>query len=509
MRVRSALALALVLTGCGGAKEPPPPATEPGSATAPEPRGPAPEAEGPAFPAGTRSLELIRTVSVRLEPADDAKRIGTVAIDTRVRWTRTATARGCKAAWVEIAPRGWICGDYVKPSTKAPLGREVPMLDRGELVPGVYGKVTATSAVAYALQTAKAAGKGKGKGKAPPAPVDAPVTSTREVDPAAPVEEAAPLPPDTKLVEGAMVADHPLVGSITVRQYDQVAVGGKAYWKVSPKDNEYILASAIRQHTPSVYSGARLADDTGWALPIAFVWPRGEQYSAYSLSKAGGGSIVRTLARRTAVPIVETAVDKAGAPTAYRIGDGEWLRAGDVRVFAAAPPPALLTRGERWIDIDLDTQILVAFEGELPVFATMISSGAKDTPTETGTYRMWLKQSEADMKDLKSEDPYSVSTVPWTQFFFPERGLALHTAYWHDQFGTRRSHGCVNLAPRDARWLYFWSDPQVPPGWTMAAGLLEAPGSIVRVRTKAEPAPPLKGYAKQVDEQRRQNRARP
>ncbi len=118
---------------------------------------------------------------------------------------------------------------------------------------------------------------------------------------------------------------------------------------------------------------------------------------------------------------------------------------------------------------------------------------------------MWLKESEADMKGLNGEDPYSVATVPWTQFFSPEKGLALHTAYWHDVFGTRRSHGCVNLAPRDARWLYFWSDPQVPPGWTMAAGVVEAPGSIVRIRTRDDPAPEAKGYAKKVLEARQQN----
>jgi hypothetical protein len=80
-----------------------------------------------------------------------------------------------------------------------------------------------------------------------------------------------------------------------------------------------------------------------------------------------------------------------------------------------------------------------------------------------------------------------------------------HTAYWHDQFGTRRSHGCVNLAPRDARWLYFWSDPQAPPGWTMSAGVVEAPGSIVRIRNKEDPTPEAKGYAKKVLELRQQN----
>ena len=60
-------------------------------------------------------------------------------------------------------------------------------------------------------------------------------------------------------------------------------------------------------------------------------------------------------------------------------------------------------------------------------------------------------------------------------------------------------------APRDARWLYYWSEPQVPPGWTMAAGVIEAPGSIVRVRTKDEPNPPLREYAVKVNEARLQN----
>ena len=92
--------------------------------------------------------------------------------------------------------------------------------------------------------------------------------------------------------------------------------------------------------------------------------------------------------------------------------------------------------------------------------------------------------------------------MPWTEFFSPEKGLALHTAYWHDGFGHAKSHGCVNLAPIDARWLYFWSDPDVPPGWTMTAGVVEAPGSIVRVRTATDLNPPWKGYAIRVQEAR-------
>src|SRR3954470_10080737 len=98
-----------LLAGCGSKDRPAPPPTPEPSA---EPNSPDVIAQ-PDFPEGTRSLELVRTVGVRLEPADDAKRIGTVAVDTRVGWTRTARGKGCAKAWVEIQPRGWVCGDYL------------------------------------------------------------------------------------------------------------------------------------------------------------------------------------------------------------------------------------------------------------------------------------------------------------------------------------------------------------------------------------------------------------
>ncbi|HEY4239840.1 MAG TPA: L,D-transpeptidase [Kofleriaceae bacterium] len=469
----------LVLAACGGKKEPPPPTSQP--TIGDESQTPAPTIAGtnapaPAFPTWARSLELKRTVGVRLEPKPDAKRIGDISIDTRVRWQRTEKAKGCTSVWVELAPRGWVCGDYVAPSKLPPYGQEVPRLDKGELVPGTYGKVTGASAVTYKIEKPVPPKKKKGK----------PVTTPSEV-----------APPVDKMVE-----DKPIVGSVNVRDYEDVSIGGKSYWKIDAKQNEYVLASAITPHRPSAFGGTRLGDDTGWGVPFAFVWPRPGMGLAYTTNKAAGGGIARQLAPRTPAPILETVTDKAGKPTAYRIGDGEWLQAADARVFHPAPPPAHLGKGERWIDVDVDSQILVAYEGELPVYATMVTTGAVKTPTDTGVYRMWMKESEADMNGLNGEDPYSVATVPWTQFFSPEKGLALHTAYWHDAFGTRRSHGCVNLAPKDARWLYFWSDPQVPPGWTMAAGVVEAPGSIVRVRSKDDPDPPLKGYARSVEELR-------
>ena len=463
-----ALAALAPLVACSGKKAQPPPASN--TETQPEAvEQPAP-AE-PEFPEGTRSLELVRTVGVRLEPADDGKRIGTVAIDTRVAWTRTERGKGCDKPWVEIAPHGWVCGDYLEPSKKPPYGQEVPHLDRGEVVPGVYGKVTGSGAVTYVIEKPD---KHKKKGR------DKDAKDSKE----------------PKLVE-----DKPVIGSLNVRRYDEVDFGGKTYWRISQKDNEFVLKAAVTRHVPSLFGGTRMSDDTGLALPIAFVWPRYGAPTAYTYGKPTGG-MNREIAARSPVSILETATGQDGKPLAYRIGQDEWMVPADLRIFHPLPPPPTLQPNERWIDVDVDAQILVAYEGELPVYATLVSTGGKETPTETGTYRIWMKESEADMKGLNGEDPYSVATVPWTQYFYPERDLALHTAYWHDQFGTQRSHGCVNLAPRDARWLYFWSDPQVPPGWTMSAGVFEEPGSVVRIRSAADPEPEWKGYGKKVFEAR-------
>jgi hypothetical protein len=440
----------------------------------------------PELPAGTRSLRLIRTVAARLGPDEAAKRIGTVAGDTRVGWRDAKAGPGCEKSWYAIDPQGWVCGDFLEPSPKGPSGVELPRLERGEVVPGFYGKVI--DAGSYVYTKAKA-----GKKPAAPPPTDEPTTDPDDefADARAAAAEAA--------AAAGLVKGRPLLGSVNVRKYGELDAGGKPFWKISKSADEYLPVSAIRQHDPSRYQGVRLGDDTGLTLPLAIVWPRGDATTTWTHGAPRGGGSRRQLKERMAVPVLETAQD-GGAVTAYRIGDGEWIDAGQVRVAMPMPMPAGVKPGERWIDIDLDQQLLVAYEGDLPVYATLVSTGLKDTPTETGIYRIWKKVSETDMKGLTGEDPYSVATVPWTQFFSPEKGLALHTSYWHDRFGFQKSHGCVNLAPRDARWLYFFTDPQVPAGWSMAAGVVEAPGSVVRVRSKADPNPPVRGYAQKVDD---------
>lgn len=519
------LVVGLFLAACGGGKQEqpapapvePPADGAPAVVVTPDDVAPPPKPAPPPFPEGTRSLRLTRTVAVRIGPSRDAKQIGTIAVDTRVGWVQVEAGVGCKKPWVEMVPRGWVCGEFLEPNTRRPIGVELPRLERGEIVPGEYGRIKESGAMAYALPDKKAKKDKKGDKKAKKdkkdkkeEPPDAGVASGGEGfgTGGGPVARPDQLGPDggvpvvveedePRRVDDPMEPSRPLLGAVTVRKYGEVAFGDKVYWKIS-RGNEYVPLKSIRIHEPSAYQGVRLGDDTGLSLPMAFVWPKQKDAKHVWVRKnAQGRGALRQVAARTPFAILETA-EVNGKPTAYRIGEGEWLEASQVRVAQPAPPPPKIGEHERWFDIDLDTQILVAYEGTTAVYTTMISSGKKDTPTSTGVWRMWKKLTETDMNGLSGEDPYSVSTVPWTQFFDPDRDLALHASYWHDRFGTPRSHGCVNLSPADARWLYFWSEPRVPPGWTMTAGVVELPGSIVRVRSNADPDPPFKGYAIKV-----------
>lgn len=175
------------------------------------------------------------------------------------------------------------------------------------------------------------------------------------------------------------------------------------------------------------------------------------------------------LPKRTAVMLTGRDATVSGQRY-HETTSGFWVRLMDLKMARPAPPADLLP-DEKWIDIDLTRQALVAFEGTRPVFATLISSGRrnlqdkeKDFPTPTGTFRIGEKHVTTTMDgDVASDGPYSIEDVPWVMYFQGSYGL--HAAFWHDQFGRVRSHGCVNMAPEDARTIFAWSDPPLPAGW--------------------------------------------
>ena len=156
-----------------------------------------------------------------------------------------------------------------------------------------------------------------------------------------------------------------------------------------------------------------------------------------------------------------------------------------IRHQATAPPPADVGPDERWIDVDLSEQVLELRVGADVVYATLASTGAGFTHrTPTGAYHILDKAIYGDMASLPgAEDPYYVEHVPWVMHFKPR--YALHGVFWHWGFGHVASHGCINLAPRDARAVFDWLAPTLPPGWHTVYADSAYPGTRVRVRGQA------------------------
>ncbi|MDP3955503.1 MAG: L,D-transpeptidase [bacterium] len=134
---------------------------------------------------------------------------------------------------------------------------------------------------------------------------------------------------------------------------------------------------------------------------------------------------------------------------------------------------------EKWIEVDLSEQKVRAWEGNNLFLESLVSSGKPWTPTITGEFRVWSKFHYAKMsggvKGTKSY--YYLPNVPYIMFF--KGDYSLHGTYWHNNFGQRMSHGCVNLPIPIAEKLYYWTTPTVPQGKHSSLASSENPGTRI------------------------------
>ena len=142
----------------------------------------------------------------------------------------------------------------------------------------------------------------------------------------------------------------------------------------------------------------------------------------------------------------------------------EYLRIVPPAEFAPISPsvdPAL-----KRIELRLDRQELTAYEDETPVYSARISSGKKvygKYTTPLGRFMTFHKRHSRHMAagNLASGG-YDLPGVPWVTYI-TKGGVSFHGTFWHNDFGTPHSHGCINLSAQDAKWLYRWTIPTVPP----------------------------------------------
>jgi hypothetical protein len=165
----------------------------------------------------------------------------------------------------------------------------------------------------------------------------------------------------------------------------------------------------------------------------------------------------RTVERFQIVQIFDSV--EVGGWTWYQIGPEDWI---EQRRLAKVVPDTSRPEGvesNRWISINLHEQTLVVYEDGEMIYATMVSSGLDGWWTQPGVFQVYKKLANDPMSGAFTADRsdyYYLEDVPWILYF--DEARAIHGAYWHNGYGYPRSHGCVNISPVDADWVFNWAD---------------------------------------------------
>ncbi|HVY49870.1 MAG TPA: L,D-transpeptidase, partial [Minicystis sp.] len=245
---------------------------------------------------------------------------------------------------------------------------------------------------------------------------------------------------------------------------------------VAPADRMYLVK-------PPTTVGMEFAEGV---KQIGFITSR--HSSKYEIAEGGKDvKVLGPIARMSAFGLTGATVTQGG--TVFRqTTEGWWMKAVDGTYTDPGPRPADLAAGEKWIDVNLTRKTLVAFDGDKPWYAALVSPGKKsknkekDHRTIQGTFRIREKHIAVTMDGdgkTASDLPYSIEDVPYVQYF--EGSYALHGAFWHNNFGHEMSHGCVNLSPLDAKKIFYWSEPKLPRGWHAVWATPEHRGTVVVV----------------------------
>ncbi len=396
-------------------------------------------------PPGCASVVVLADQTiVRRAPDGGSRRRGVAMRGARLPALGRRAGPGCSDTWYRVYDGGWICGRSVAPSADPPAAPRYPIVPDGALTPWPYAFVREQT-IEYAL-------------------VGGMLEEVRE------------------LLEGFGFG---VEGSVTAE--------GQPFLKTA-EGNLVPRGTAGITSRLSELAGVEIADGGPW--PVG--WINAKKAWAYDAPSKDKKHRVAAAERYQPFAALET--QGKGRRGFVRFDAGAWFSLADVRIAETAPRPSSVGPAEKWIDVDVAQQVVTAYVGDVPVYATLASTGrAGPSKTVTGEYRIWAKVAAIAMDNTEEsieaveasqladagapvEDVklFSLHDVPWTQFFF--ESYALHGVYWHDRFGNRRSHGCVNLSPRDARWFYDWTEPHVPDGWWAIHTAKPEEGTLVRIR---------------------------
>lgn len=435
----------------------------------------------------------------------------------------------CPEGWYELLAGGFVCGKYatldldhprfrlVKPpdlvgplpytyginmSNGTPLYRQVPSREeRLKLEPWlVHPRKAKTDDDANPY--APAAATSTLDGGAAPAPSDSSIGEGAGDKPDTPwwQREVPDGGPPAVTLEDLEETDGPIsrrmVKGFFLSLDHQFPSAGSTWWKtmsglVAPADRIFVTKPVTEFHGVWLgQDGASFATKNNPSrridkLPVGFVLTyHAHKWQLDPTTHKHATQVDGVLDRFQAVGLTGQFVQQSDGEY-WETDEGWWLRASDGTRTDPGPPPDKLGDHEKWIDVNQRRQTLVAFEGSTPVYVTLFSSGRNEHETPVGSFRIREKHIASTMDgdaDTATDGPYSIEDVPYIQYF--NGGYALHSAFWHAEFGHVKSHGCVNLSPWDAKGIFGWTDPPLPEGWHSVVATKDHPGTRVVVHER-------------------------
>lgn len=438
----------------------------------------------------------------------------------------TISKKNCTAGWYKVRSGGYICGNYgttdlnnpeVRFATSQPNLKEVlpyPYARNAKNGTPLYKTVPSREQMERYEPYLKEKDKEKeaekdtaAKPAAPPAEkteTALPVAATEPT--AAPVAAAAAQDPepdkpwwqqddikdrlhemklDSLSADSDDILAKRMVSGFYVAVDKTFRWNGRSWYKttkglVTPSDRMW-------QTSGPTFKGIELDGNT-YKLPIGWVYGGNKSAGTYNIdTSANTIKNAKSIDKFVAIPLTGKTIEFQGKEY-VELSDGSFMKKSQLRITEPGPPPQGVADNERYIDVDLSSQTLVAFEGSRAVYATLISSGKfskikdKDHSTPTGEWRIREKHITTTMDGdgtAAGDLPYSIEDVPFVQYYY--RSFALHAAFWHSNFGVQMSHGCVNLSPLDAKWLFFFTGPHLPEGFHGVWSTDSEPGTRVIV----------------------------
>lgn len=489
---------ALAVCLAAACTEPPPPVAPPEAKARAVPdaghdggtgAGPKVEAEPEPPPGPPKRLFAKKfVVKVREAPKKEAFRIGYMrggAILT-ARTDRPVGFEKCRKGWYELETGGFACSTV---DLIPFLGRRLPerralQPDREAPLPYPYGYSRRRNTPVYRrLPTDEEAARFEGYRIPGVPPPDA------GVDPAlapqiagAPAEGEGTADAGVPTLESLQGADDTVLQRRMERGFyvsldREMKKGRRRYWRT--QSNGFIPHRALLEVKGSSFTGFEIPEGDVM-LPAGYLMS--SKHTAYKLNKHGRLRPIGKPGYHHRLRIMsETEI---GGRRYVVDEEGVHYREDHVARIDFRMRPKGVADDERWIDVNLTNQSLVAYIGYRPVYATLVSTGRikdeldplKNFETPTGSFRISSKHLTATMDgDHAIDGPYSIEDVPYVMYF--QLAYALHSAFWHSSFGRPRSHGCINLAPVDARWIFNFATPELPRQWHGVYPTEERPGT--------------------------------